>query len=518
MGISGKFVFRNKLLKAVAGTSALLAAGFAQSAENESAVAPLLQEVGKTMEFSGFLSVRGAQIQEDGIKYEARYDDQWTFSEDSVFGLQANASVSSDISVSMQITATSGDDPVELAWAYLAYAFDPDLTARFGRLRAPGFMLSEYLDVGYAYPWVQTPVEAYAWLPFSRYEGADLLYTMRMGDADVRLNPYAGTSSGQTLNLGGLRYTDQSSQFGGLDVQTTFDMLTLRAGYSKYKFELRDSVWDDFIGQAVNGTVIVPDLGPYGQIPGGVKLPGFIDFIEDVMVDGILQDLIDNPALRDFAGVTVPEEVLRAEQASLQAQIPFYEAIPGMDGDFDGSFAGIGFNLDTGSYQVMSEISQSKIGGVYPDFDSGYIMFAYRFGNWMPHLTLAKMYTIDDDERPDIEDLALNPAIWRATATSPLNQVADGAATYSDVLRVANDLVQASQESVTLGLRWDPLPGIALKAEVFRVFPMYNGYGLSFPGGLLDSAVAVDASLDDINLGNPPDNIDGMRMSLDAVF
>lgn len=517
MSNSTRLVFKNKGLGLLV---AALAYGLptGASAETESAVVPLLEEAARKMEFSGFLSVRGAQIQEDGIKYEARYDDDWSFSEDSVFGLQANTAVSENISVSLQITAASGDEPVELAWAYLAYAFDPELTARFGRLRAPGFMLSEYLDVGYAYPWVQTPVEAYAWLPFSRYEGADLLYSVRMGSADVRFNPYAGTTSDQDLNLGGLRYTDQSSQFGGLDIQTTFDILTVRAGYSKYKFELRNSVWDDFIGQAVNGRVIVPDLGPYGDSPGGVKLPGFIDFIEDVMVEGILEDLIDNPALRTFAGVTVSEDVLRAEQDMLLAQIPAYEAIPGMDGDVDGSFAGVGFNLDNGSYQVMSEVSQSKIGGVYPDFESGYIMFAYRFGNWMPHLTLAKMYTIDDDERPEIQDLPLNADIWRATPASPLNQVADGAAAYSNVLRVANDLVEASQESVTLGLRWDPLPGIAVKAEVFRVFPMYDGYGLSFPGGLLDSAEAVDASLDDINIGNPPDNIDGMRMSLDAVF
>lgn len=502
------------MLRLLTPMTLLLMVAVVEAAEDDSRRAPLLQEAVKNIEFSGFLSVRGGQIREDDLVYANKYDDRWTFSEESVFGLQMNSSVSESVNVSLQITAAGGDNPVDLQWAYLEYAFDVDLSARFGRLRAPGFMLSEFLDVGYAYPWVQTPYEVYGWLPFSRYEGMDLRYMVSIAETDIRFNPYLGTTSGQGLSIGEVEYTDQTSEFAGLDVQATIDILTVRVGYSKYKFVLNNSQWDQFIGQTVDGVVYVPAMPGYRD---EVKLPGFVDIVEDILI-GSLDYFIANPGAAASLGVTASENELLVEKQSLQSQLPAYQSIPAMDGDSDGSFAGVGFSIDNGKHLVMSELSHSKIGGVYPDVASGYLFYGYRFGAWMPNITFAKMYTTDDNERPDLGELQLNPDIWYSTPDSLSAQAADGARLYSHVLAVANDLVRLEQETLTLGLRWDPLPGMAVKTEVFQMRPTDNSYGFALPSVLLDVSGQQASALEDFEIPAPPEKVRGVRMSIDAVF
>lgn len=490
---------------------------FALPAVEEDSVAtaaPLLAEAVNNLQFSGFLSIRGGTIAESDLTYLNVLDDKWTFSEESVFGLQMDSKISEQVNVSLQMTSRAGSNPVNLEWAYLEYAFAPDLKARFGRLRAPGFMLSEFLGVGYAYPWAQIPYEVYGWLPFSRYEGMDLRYWMTIAEADVRFNPYLGTTSGQELSIGEAHYTDQSSEFAGLDVQITYDILTVRAGYSSYKFVLSNSLWDEFIERTVDGTTYVPEIGnDFVTYFDGVKMPGLVDFVETVMVNGVLEDIITTPGAAEYLGVS--NEQLRAEQASLLSQLPAYQSIPGMDGDVDGSFAGIGFSLDNGNYLVMSEISAATIGGVYPDVESGYVLVGYRFGNWMPNVTFAKMYTTDDKERPELKPLQLDPAIW---SSEELSQLASGAMTFSNVLAVTTELVRVEQETFTLGLRWDPSTGIAVKAELFRVNPTNTSYGFSFPQSLVDLGTSKSTAATGFMLPDAPDKVDGMRLSVDAVF
>lgn len=504
-------------VKALATAMLLTVPGLALAEDAASSVTPLVQEAIKTMEFSGFVSVRGGQIFEDDVFYAFKYDDTLTFSQESVFGLQMNSTVTNNVNVSMQMTAAGGDNPVELQWAYIEYAIDTDLSARFGRLRVPGFMLSEFLDVGYAYPWVQTPEEVYGWLPFSRYEGLDLRYQTHLAGTDLRLNPFVGTTSGQALSLGDFEFTDQTSEFAGIDIQATYDILTVRAGYSRYKFELTNSRWDQFIGQTVNGKTYVPEIGnDFFTFVDEVKLPGFVDFVEDIMVDGILQQMIDNPAIATFLGVNVTTEALIAEQQSLLAQLPAFQQIPGMDGREDGSFAGVGFSLDNGRYLVMTEMSRSEIGGAYPDVESGYMLLGYRFGTWMPHFTFAKMYSIDDAERPSLGALNLNADIW--LTNEDLAKVADGVNVYSNVLAVTNSLLQLEQETYTLGLRWDPAAGVAVKAEVFRVRPNEGNFGFALPASLVELMSTTDVSLESLTIPETPKKVDGLRMSIDAVF
>ena len=477
--------------------------------------------VGK-VNVSGFVSIRGGQIDDEDVTYLSEMDDSWSFSDDSVAGLQVDAAISDKLSVSLQFKAASDADGVQLEWGYLEYAFEPDLKLRAGRLRAPGFMLSEFLDVGYAYPWVQVPTEVYGWLPFSRYEGLDLRYWTSVGDADIRLNPYLGTTRDQTLAMGNVAFADQNSEFAGLDLQVTYDIFTLRAGYSKYHFTLSNSVLDNFAGPIVEGVTVVPDIPRYVE---GVETLSLVRYVEDVMVgdgsleSGALSDVIlliqgDGDPANDFM---VP--VLQGEQSSLIAQLEPYRSIPSMNGDQDGEFYGVGFSADNGDFLLMSELSSSSVEGIYPDVDSGYVMFGYRFGNWMPHLTFAKMYTTNDDERPDIQAFQLNELIWSADPN--LTQLAEGLKSFTDPLLVSMDIIRLEQETWTLGVRWDPMQNLAVKAEVFHVELQNGSYGFAVPVGIMELARSNAQSFtasDSVSFPEPEDSLNGVRMSLDVVF
>ncbi len=471
--------------------------------------------VGK-INVSGFISVRGGQIDDDEVIYLSTLDDSLSFSEESVAGLQVDSTISEKLAMSMQIRAASSEDGVGLEWGYLEYAFEPDLKLRAGRLRAPGFMLSEFLDVGYAYPWVQVPYEVYGWLPFSHYEGMDLRYWTSIGGVDFRLNPYAGTTTDQQLVMGKLEFTGQSSEFAGLDVQATYDIFTARAGYAKYRFKLKDSVLDAFISPVVEGVTIVPDIPGYVD---GVETLGLISYVEDVMVNGVLADTILGLQTDGIPGNDFMIPVLQGESASLLSQLEPYRNIPTMNGDQDGEFYGVGFSADNGQFLLMSEISSSSIEGIYPDVDSGYVMFGYRFGNWMPHISFAKMYTTNDNERPDIQPFQLTEMFWNSDPG--LAALAEGLNAYSDGLLVSMNIIRLEQETVTLGVRWDPVESLAVKAEVFRVDLQNGSYGFAIPGAMLalsEVNFLAFADTEAVDYPEPRDSVNGVRLSLDLVF
>lgn len=475
-----------------------------------------LNELLKRVEVSGFISVRAGRIDDEDILYLNLYDDELSFSDDSVVGLQVDARVNERLSVSMQIKGMGFDDTIQLEWGYLEYAFQPDLKMRAGRLRMPSFMLSEYMDVGYAYPWVQVPYEVYGWLPFNRYEGLDLRYWVSLGNADIRFNPYFGSTTDAAMRLGKMTFTEQSSQVAGLDVQMNYDILTLRAGYSKYRFDLHDALLDRYLGPLVNGTTLVPGMGPYVE---EVRIPGLIDYVRDVLVgDGVTpQSGVLTDALLASSD-PMEQAFLQGERASLLAQVEPYRHIQPMNGKQNGEYIGVGFNLDNGHFQIMSELSHTEIDGAYPDMESGYIMVGYRFGNWMPHFTYSRIYTINDDERPDLKPLEANPIL--AAMIPGYAQLIQGANMYTGALITTQNIIQLDQQSYMFGVRWDPMPGFAVKAEVFRSEPKNGSYGFAIPANLM-TLTNTDISMlsnQQLDLNQRPDHVTGMRFALDVVF
>lgn len=132
------------------------------------------------------------------------YDSNFSFSPDTIYGLQVMADLGDGLSATAQFTGAGGEDfDVQIQWAYLSYNIIPEGTVSAGRMRFPYFFYSDYLDVAYAYHWIRPPVEVYA-IPASDYEGVQYQQQFTLGSWDGRVQVYYGNAEaeikGKALN------------------------------------------------------------------------------------------------------------------------------------------------------------------------------------------------------------------------------------------------------------------------------------------------------------------------------
>lgn len=197
--------FKKSLSKA---TCLLAALGFVASASAE-------------VKLSGFASFVGGKFSEDSYSYRG-YDNDITFSPDSLLGIQFGAQLADNIKVTAQLVSKGVNDyDVELELAYLTYSVNPFWDIRIGRLRNPLFYYSDFLDVGYAYPWINPPAVVYR-TGASSFDGIDTLYRTRLGDWDSTFQLVYGAESEDNLEVND-RY--------GLNMTFNRDWLTFRLGY-----------------------------------------------------------------------------------------------------------------------------------------------------------------------------------------------------------------------------------------------------------------------------------------------
>lgn len=131
---------------------------------------------------NGFASV-GATFSDEETEYN-RINNETNFRRNTRAGIQMTFNMDSQSSVVTQLVARGTNDfETNMEWAYFKHQFTPSLTTKIGRFRAPYYMLSEYLDVGYAVPWATMPQETYTALDaFANMDGIDLTYGMDIGD------------------------------------------------------------------------------------------------------------------------------------------------------------------------------------------------------------------------------------------------------------------------------------------------------------------------------------------------
>ncbi|MEM7294150.1 MAG: hypothetical protein AAF420_12255, partial [Pseudomonadota bacterium] len=135
-----------------------------------------------------------------------------------------------------QVVSVGADDyDVEVEWAYLSYHVNDSLTWRAGRMRRPLYAFSDYLYVGYAYPWIRPPLEVYS--PELRsYDGVDaidLYYQTTFGDWDLGLQAYYGNSSGRAEVDGGEVIEYKTRDDIGLVFELDDSTLNFRLGYHR---------------------------------------------------------------------------------------------------------------------------------------------------------------------------------------------------------------------------------------------------------------------------------------------
>ena len=199
----------------------------------------------KHFRFSGFATLGLTKGGDEDLGFhrdldqEGLYDGDWSVSADSLLGVQMDVVVNDQFGGAVQMV---GKDRVEdslensVEWAFLRYRFNPDWTVRAGRIGFDLFLLSDYRNVGFAYLWTRPPVEFYAPLTFTSFDGADLTWSTYAAGGMFRAKISAGNTD-STLNI--------------LDNQVNFevhDIMTAAFSWESERWQFKLSAVDTKVG------------------------------------------------------------------------------------------------------------------------------------------------------------------------------------------------------------------------------------------------------------------------------
>lgn len=123
---------------------------------------------------------------------------------DSLLGLQLDYQANDKTNMVVQLEAMGQKQySVEASWAYIRYQLSDEWAARAGRVSFPGFMYSDTMDVGNAYPWVRTPPEVYSSTPVKSLEGVEALWHHGIGawTAGAQLTLASGHATDNSFTL-----------------------------------------------------------------------------------------------------------------------------------------------------------------------------------------------------------------------------------------------------------------------------------------------------------------------------
>ncbi len=158
--------------------------------ETRSSVAPATAGFSDRIKVNGFMSAGFGMADIENFTYDnlSEHPSQTT---DAVVGLQVDGKVNDKVNAVIQLVGRGNSNfDVNAEWAYVGVRPTSADEIRFGRLRTSFYMLSEYLEVGYAYPWVRPPTEVYQPGFPSSYDGIAWLHKFNTGSwqHDLQLN------------------------------------------------------------------------------------------------------------------------------------------------------------------------------------------------------------------------------------------------------------------------------------------------------------------------------------------
>lgn len=201
----------------------------------------------ENIEFNGFTTVGGTRSDSSVDSQNGNISDDVGFDQDTRIGLQVSADINAQMSVTAQLLGTNREEDnfdTYFDWGYINYSLTEDTDIRGGKIKFPTFLVSDYIEVGYAYPWIRPPVEVYDSNPITAITGVDVLYRAGLGSLDLLVQPYFGTANDEDALVpqevlpalgkapGSVEYEDfDAKNMAGINVALSNEYGTLRAGY-----------------------------------------------------------------------------------------------------------------------------------------------------------------------------------------------------------------------------------------------------------------------------------------------
>ncbi len=202
----------------------------------------------QAIQFDGFMTVGAAKIVdiEDADKGniyigglgDRGISDDLSFERDSRFGLQISSDVAENMSVVAQILGRgeSGNFNAIVEWAYVDYKFNDIASVHVGKIKQPVYLVNDYIEVGYAYPWIRPPQEVYLLNnPLNTVNGIELLLQIPVGPGTLSLQPYLGSNRDDIPNAEGAFF--EAENIYGLDIKYSGRGYTVHA--SNFQCEVK---------------------------------------------------------------------------------------------------------------------------------------------------------------------------------------------------------------------------------------------------------------------------------------
>ncbi|MCZ8114842.1 hypothetical protein [Silanimonas sp.] len=185
----------------------------------------------QSVQITGFGQMVAGTVTDGNAFPGTGYDSDWDYKDESLFALQVRGDLNEQWSATAQIVARGRDDfDPEFAWAYVGWNGGNGWSAKAGRQRVPFFRYSDFLEVGYAYPWLRPPHAVYN-ATFSNYDGISAAYSFGSGDWFSNVGVVGGKNEGD-LVISNLPATQELGSLVGIYADTTYaDWLSLRASY-----------------------------------------------------------------------------------------------------------------------------------------------------------------------------------------------------------------------------------------------------------------------------------------------
>jgi hypothetical protein len=377
-------------------------------------ITPGLVHAELKFEWDGFGTIGAGVLDDDSINRTSAFphsvfEEGVQYDVDTRLGLQGTVAFDESLSATVQVVTIGSEDyDLDLEWAYFGYDINDDTLLRIGRMRRPLYAYSDYVHVGYSYPWARPPLEVYS-RDLRFYDGLDaidLLHQKSVGDWILNTEVYYGNSSGRAELVFGEKVDFRTRDDFGLVLEMEKDWLTLRFGYHRSP---RSSI--DLVDQ-------------FQLLENGLETAGFSDLADQINTDDL--------------------------------DVEFYNFAIGIDRR-DWLFSAEYINLPVkGSALAWEETSWYLTGG-------------RRFGPFTLHLTYAERDRANDSSitgpiQTQIDQLtplaSSDPAI--AAAVGNLTALAAGADAAIEKTRIEH-------HSYTVGLRYDFQSPASLKIEYQRI-------------------------------------------------
>ena len=190
-------------------------------------------------DFSGYARVIGGYLDEKNVEYKG-YEDNIKFSPSSLIGLQAEYQFHDNWSATGQALLrsdnTASSDTSGLEWLYLTYTPTDNIQIKLGKLRTPFFTMSDFSDVGFAYPWINPPQQVYDTYLFKTFNGIDAIYKFGTDNVDISFEGYYGEKSGE-IGVGALKTGFEVNNLLGFIGKINIENLELRV--SRYNGNIK---------------------------------------------------------------------------------------------------------------------------------------------------------------------------------------------------------------------------------------------------------------------------------------